>query len=193
MMMSVYRQGRTRSQLDHLACLDMAASAIDLDLITFAFMNSKPTIVGLEGGTAVIKPLEPGDEALSFEGLYDTAVSGHDFERLKRHKVQFPGELKPRLYETRLVLDVGFHPQVRVRITAKNEQAARTKLRALMQPDQAFNQRLIEELSIQVFNSDETSIACGGFLCVDDPAPDGSPEWTFIPWPAEPPEAAGKT
>ena len=58
MMMSVYRQGRTRSQLDHLACLDMAASAIDLEFITFAFMNSKPTIVGLEGGTAVIKPLE---------------------------------------------------------------------------------------------------------------------------------------
>ena len=95
MLMSVYRQGWTRSQLDHLACMEMAASAIDLDLITFSFLNSKPTIVGLEGATAVIKPLEPGDEAHTFDSLYDIAVSQHDFERLKRHKVQSPDEFNP--------------------------------------------------------------------------------------------------
>ena len=155
-------------------------------------MNSKPTIVGLEGGTAVIKPLEPGDEAFSFESLYDTAVSAHEFERLKRHKVQSPDEMKPRLYETSLVLDVAFHPQVRVRLTAMNEQAVRSTLRRLMGPGQAFYQRLVEEMANQIFASDDVNIACGGFLAVDDPAPDGTPEWQFLPWPSEPPPAAAE-
>ncbi len=190
MMLSVYRQGRPRSQLDHLACMDMAASAVDLDLITFSFINGKPVIAGLEGATAVIKPLEAGDEAFTFETLYDTAVSQHDFERLQRHQVQSPSELKPRLYETSLVLDVGFHPQVRVRLTAMNEQAVRSTLRRLMEPGQAFYQRLVEEMANQIFASDDVNIACGGFLAVDDPAPDGTPEWQFLPWPSEPPPEA---
>jgi len=173
--------------------MDMAASAVDLDLITFSFINAKPVIAGLDGATAVIKPLEAGDEALSFETLYDTAVSGHEFERLKRHKVQFPDELKPRLYETVLVLEVGFHPHVRIRIPAKNEQAVRSKLRELMEPGQPFYQRLVEELANQIFASDDITLASQGFLTVDDPAPDGSPEWEFVPWPAEPPAAEDKT
>ncbi len=186
MLMSVYRQGRTRSQLDHLACMEMAASAIDLDLITFSFLNSKPTIVGLEGATAVIKPLEPGDEAHTFDSLYDIAVSQHDFERLKRHKVQSPDEFKPRLYEVVIVANVDFCPQVRVRITAKDEAAARIKLRSLMQPDHAFNQRLVKEVCNQIFASDETKMVTAGFLTVDDPAPDDAPEWDFVPWSGDP-------
>ncbi len=188
MRMSVFRQGRTRSELDHLACMDTAASAVDLDLITFSFINGKPVIAGLEGATAVIKPLEAGDEALSFEGLYDSAVSAHDYERLKRHKVTLPDHLKPRLYEASLILEVGFNPQVRVRITAKDDATARSKLRELMAPEHAFHQRLIEELSNQIFASDEIRLTTAGFLTVDDPAPDGTPEWDFIPWP-KPPEA----
>ena len=88
MMLSVYRQGRTRSELDHNACIELAATSDDIELITFSFLNGKPALVGLNGGTAVVKPQEPGDEALSFESLYDTAVSGHEFQRLQRHQVK---------------------------------------------------------------------------------------------------------
>jgi hypothetical protein len=180
MMMSVYRQGRTRSQLDHLACIDMAATAEDSDLITFALLNAKPTIVGLEGGTAVIKPLEAGDEAFTFETLYDTAVSAHDFDRLKRHQVRSPDELKPRLYELVIVANIDFCPQVRVRLKAKDEHDARIRLRKLMEPG-LFSQRMVEEMAKQIFDSDHTEIATPGFLCVDDPSPDSAPDWDFIP------------
>ena len=191
MLMSVYRQGRTRSELDHLACMDMAASAVDLDLITFSFINGKPVIAGLEGATAVIKPLEPGDEAHTFETLYDVALSQHDFERLKRHQVKSPDELKPKLFEAVIVEDIGFHPQVRVRLKAKDEAAVRAKLRELMQPGQAFLQRLVEEMAAEIFNSNDTTMATAGWLTVDDPARDNAPEWQFMDWPKEPPPPAG--
>jgi len=192
MRMSVFRQGRTRSELDHLACMDMAASAVDLDLITFCFINGKPVIAGLEGATAVIKPLEAGDEALSFETLYDTAVSQHDFDRLKRHQVQSPDELKPRLYEFVIVANIDFCPQVRVRLKAKDEHDAHIRLRKLMEPG-LFSQRMVEEMAKQIFDSDHTEIATPGFLCVDDPAPDNAPDWNFIPWPTDLPAPAAKT
>jgi hypothetical protein len=187
MMMSVFRQGRTRSQLDHLACIDLAASSADVDLITFSFLNNKPALVGLNGAQAVVKPEEPGDEAYSFETLYDTAVSQHVFARLQRHGVQSPDELKPRLYEAWLTIDIQVPPRVRIRLTAKDEPAARVKLRGLMAPGQAFNQRLLEEVANQLFDPDRTSVVTAGFLTVDDPAPDGSPEWDFVSGSVDPP------
>ena len=186
MMISVYRQGRTRSQLDHLACMDMAASAVDLDLITFSFINGKPVIAGLEGATAVIKPLEPGDEAFTFETLYDIALSQHDFERLKRHQVQSPNELKPRLYEAVIVAT-----SVSTRRCAFVSRR-RNRLRSALAPQADAAGPGVSPTpgrrdGKQNLNSNDTTIASGGFLTVDDPARDNAPEWQFMEWPKEPP------
>jgi len=135
----------------------------------------------------VIKLLEPGDEAHSFETLYDTAVSVHDFERLRTHDVKSVEDLKPRLYELVLIAEINMQPQVRVRLKATDERRVRAKLRELMQPGQAFLQRLIEEMSVQIFNSNDTTMATPGFLEVADPAPDVAPDWDFLPFPGEVP------
>jgi len=180
MMLSVWRQGRARSQLDHLACIDLAASSADIDLITFCALNGKPALVGLNGAQAVIKPEEAGDETHSFESLFDAAVSQHEYGRLQRHGVKSVDELKPRLYEAWLTIDIQIPPRVRIRLTAKDEPAARVKLRRLMAPGQAFNQRLLEEVANQLFDPDRTSVVTAGFLAVDDPAPDGSLDWDFV-------------
>jgi hypothetical protein len=189
MMMSVFRQGRTRSEIDHLACIDLAATSEDIELITFSYLNEKPALVGLTGGTAVVKPQEAGDEALSFDTLYDTALTAHEFARLQRHGVKSPEDLGDRLYETEIVMEVSFHPRAVIRLRAKDETAARAKLHALMQPGQVFLQRLCEEFCQQIVNSDYTSISSAGWLGVCDPAPASVPEWDFGPFDDGEPDA----
>jgi hypothetical protein len=181
MMLSVYRQGRARSELDHNACIELAATSDDAELITFSFLNNKPALVGLNGGTAVVKPQEPGDEVLSFEKLFDTAVSGHEFGRLQRHNVRVPEQLGDRLYEMDIVLEVEFHPRARFRLRAKNQPAAQAKLRAMLKADHPFLQRLWEEFCQQIVTSNDISMSFSGWQCVDDPAPADAPDWDFGP------------
>jgi hypothetical protein len=177
MMMSVFRQGRPRSQLDHLACLDIAASPIDLELITFAFMNAKATLVGMDGAEAIIKPLDAGDEAMSFEALYDSCITIRDLETMARHKVTSPDALKSLLYQADLVFQVDFHPRVRLNLRAKDERDFRDQTKLL--DNDAFKQRLTEEFANQIFTSEDVSLTTAGPLKIGDPAPDDAPEWDF--------------
>jgi hypothetical protein len=192
MMMSVFRQNRTRSELDHLACIDLAATSEDVELVTFAMLNNKPALVGLNGGTAVVKPQEPGDVALSFEKLFDTAVSGHEFGRLQRHQVKLPEQLGDRLYETDIVLEVEFHPRARFRLRAKDQPTAQAKLRQMMKTDHPFLQRLLEEFCQQIVTSDDISMSFSGWQCVDDPAPANAPEFDLGPSDDGEPDAQAK-
>jgi hypothetical protein len=179
MMMSVFRQGRPRSQLDHLACMDIAASTLDLELITFAFMNAKATLVGMDGAEAIIKTLDAGDEAMSFEALYDSCITIRDLETMQRHKVTSPDALKSLLYQADLVFQVDFYPRVRLNLRAKDEQDFRDRLTVLLDND-AFKLRLTEELANQIFTSEEVSLKSAGPLKIGDPAPDDAPEWDFV-------------
>jgi hypothetical protein len=106
-MLSVYTQAtkpgeRRDEQVDHLKLMNQAADSEQLSMILpCARRIQKPTLVALRGGTAVIKPFEAGDEGLSFEALYDTAITARDYKRMAKHNVSSPEELPPPLWRIR--------------------------------------------------------------------------------------------
>ena len=180
MMMSIFRQGRPPSQLDHLACLKLATEEHDLDLITWSFLNEKPVLTALDRVACIIKPLESGDEGMSFDSLYDTAVTLRDFNRMKAHKVQSPAAIGPVLYETVLVAEVSFNPRVMIRLKALDEKTARAAIQVLIdQPD--FREELVREMVSQICNSGDVRWVTAGYLKVDDPAPAQDPDWVIVP------------
>lgn len=180
MMMSVFRQGRPTTQQDHLVCLRLAKEAHDLDLITWSFLNEKPVLTALEHVACIIKPMEAGDEGMSFDSLYDTALTLRDFKRMKEHKVQSPDAIGPSLYETTLVCEVEFNPRVHVQLKALDDTDARARMQKLIDTPE-FREKLVLELVYQVCNSDNATWSTAGYLKVDDVAPAAEPDWAIIP------------
>ena len=64
MMMSVFPQDRARYELDHLNCIAGAATPENADLVVLAVDTKHSVLVGLDTQSAVIKPVEDGDDRL---------------------------------------------------------------------------------------------------------------------------------
>ena len=65
MMMSVRRQGRPTSQMDHLTVLKLATEQHHLDLITLAFPNERPVVNVLEHAACIINPKNPATPGIT--------------------------------------------------------------------------------------------------------------------------------
>jgi hypothetical protein len=176
MMMSVFRQGRPTTQLDHLAALKLTTETHDLDLITWAFLNEKAVLTALDQTACIVKPLESGDEGMSFESLYDVAITPRDLRRMAAHKVTDPKDIGAVLFEAELIFDIDFHPRIMVHLKARDDPDAEAVLtRLLKEPE--FRQRLANVFCNFVFTHPNTNLRTPGFLKIEDPAPADAPEW----------------
>jgi hypothetical protein len=179
MMMSVYTQGEVTRQLDHLICIRAAVDAESVAMITFALMHGKPVLVGIDGAQSVVKPLENGDDGLSFESLYDDAISGDDYRKMEKAKVTARADIPPAIYEAAIHFRVNATPKLRVRIKARNEAVARSVLRSLF-GDDTFIARVTTAIAKQLSEfTDVEAVTSGGFR-IEDMAPPDAPDWAIV-------------
>ena len=92
-MMSAYRQAEPMLAIEHAACIEGATTEQDVELIMMALTCEKPALIGLNGHSTIIKPAVDGDEAFSFEALYDVALTQADMQRMQRANVSSPDEI----------------------------------------------------------------------------------------------------
>jgi hypothetical protein len=184
MMLSVFRQGGRTQQLDHLAVIDLAVDDEAAQMVLFSRLRGKPTLVGLSDGQAIIKPLETGDDTLSFEGLFDTCVSIREYRRLIQHRKSDPADLPPFIYEIDIVADVGFSPTVRLRLKAKDDQDVKARLEALFnllnEDSEGFREAITDEIAAQLFRSDQLRLTTPGAFRTDEASGD-EPDWELVP------------
>ena len=84
-MMSVYRQRQaTPLQMAMTDCLGAAVTEEDTALIGLSVRSKKPALIGLDNLASIIKPVEEGDERLTFEALYDTCLTRVDLQKMKQ-------------------------------------------------------------------------------------------------------------
>jgi hypothetical protein len=176
MIMSIFRQGRPTTQLDHIAALKLATTEEDLDLITFAFLHEEAVLTALEQEACIVKPLESGDEGMSFASLYDVAITLRDFNRMKKHNVTDPQNFGDVLYEAELIFDIDFVPQIMVHLKARDDQDAEAKMTRLLKETE-FRTRLATVFCNFVFSHPDMNLRSPGFLKIEDPAPADAPEW----------------
>jgi hypothetical protein len=142
---------------------------------------NKPTLVGLKEGAAVIKPLEPGDEGLSFETLYDTAITARDFKRMAKYKVSSPEELPLPLWRVRC--GITNLPVISPYLKAENRADIPSRLHKLVR-DENFLVELVDRI-IKLWLKEMTGPEDGvvfeeqAYRVTDNPPPD-SPEWSFV-------------
>lgn len=184
MMLSVFRQGGRTQQLDHLAVIDLAVDDEATQMVLYCRLHSKPTLVGLSDGQAIIKPLETGDDTLSFEALFDTCVSMREYRRLVQHKKSDTADLPPWIFDVDVVAQISFNPTIHLRMKAKDDVDLKRKLSAmfnLLNPDaEAFLLQLTDELVNQMLRSDSMKLTTGGGIRIDE-ATDDDPDWAIVP------------
>ena len=179
MMMSVYTQGEGTRQLDHLICIRAAVDAESVAMVTFAVMHGKPVLVGIDGAQAIVKPLEAGDDGLSFESLYDDAVSGDDYRKMEKAGVTAREDIPPAIYQAVIHFAVNATPQVRVRIKARNDAAARSALRGLFE-DETFLAQVTTAIAKQLSEFTDVEAVTSGGLRIEDVAGPDTPDWQII-------------
>ncbi len=180
MIMSVFRQGRPRLEVDHLALMAQAPNADDISMISWAVTNPKPVLASYEDTAAVIKNLEAGDDGLSFEALYDHSLSLRDMRRMRAHNVDSPDKLHSGLFRARLIIDVGdFVPSFIMQLKAKDDADAKAQLIAITrQPE--FRAVFLERLVTALWEADGVHLGTTGMLKMDDIAPEDHPDWQFV-------------
>src|SRR3954471_7685080 len=135
--MSLFRQGEgPPHEADHLDCMKIAATMEDSDMVLHAKLNDATMLVGLETGQVVIKQAKEGDEALRFEDLYDTAISQHEFDLMRKQKVRSREDLAPEHFELRLVLRPTEEPvRLGLRVKAKSQYEVPALVKRLARED----------------------------------------------------------
>jgi hypothetical protein len=182
MKMSVFRQGRERAEMDHLACIERAVNNETIHMILHAHLQNQAVLVGLECGEAIIKPFAEGDDRLSFEDLYDTCVSLREFRRMRALKVTSRSEFPPHLYELSVAIEPTVAPIARLRMKARSDLEVRAKLLGLVHSNPDFRQRLVSAwVHWMMHSDDEANIIHRGALKIEENAPADAPDWEFLP------------
>ena len=181
MKMAVFRQGQKPEIADHLDVIRQSKAIEEVNLISWSLVSARPVLAGYRDAQAVIKLWQEGDEAQSFEALYDDAVTLRDLRRMMAHEVQLPEDIGPGLFEGRVVFDIAFRPSIRIQVPAATEAEARDKLRGIInQPE--IRGEIISRVAVQIFEADDAdlTVTCKGMLRVSDVAPKNCPPYIFI-------------
>jgi hypothetical protein len=179
-MMTVLRQAQALQSLEHR---DLAKLAIDneaVSMILFARELGKPTLVGLAGGQAIVKPREAGDEGYSFESLFDTAITIKEYRAMTEHEVTSVEEIPLSVYEVVIAVQVEETPQLKVRLNAKSDVDVHSRLKRLVNGNPEFREELIRRLITQVLDAPNVTILYGSAYRSRDAAEPGAPDWGFM-------------
>lgn len=146
MMMSVFPQDRPRYELDHLNCIAGAATPENADLVVLAVDTKHSVLVGLDTQSVVIKPVEDGDDRLSYIALYDTCYTTADLQRMKRAGAFTPEDAPLDTFQLDLDFAIEGTFGVSVKLRALHHGDARVRLRSLLEHDVMFRDAVIEEV-----------------------------------------------
>lgn len=147
--LSVYRQ-RTpgRSQIEVAQAFRDATTEQDVQLIGLSMQLEKPVLVGLSGAVVIIQPAVDGDEAHSFEALFDTALTVSDLRRMQAADVNDPSHLPKVVWHVVFDCPIETVLKVHCRVLAKEADSAhlRNTLKALANDSEAFNKDFAEAI-----------------------------------------------
>jgi hypothetical protein len=180
MMMSVFRQGGRYQKLDHLVCLERSTTDHTTRMILHARLHNTPTLVGLQDGQAIIKPLEDGDESLSFEGLFDTCLSLREWQRMQAAGVKDLAQVPDALFIARISMEIAFIPEVHVKFKARDDIAAKAVLGRLLSENNEFINELAEAISRQLIEADYAKISSLGGKRIAETTTEDTPDWEIL-------------
>jgi hypothetical protein len=145
-MMSVYQRAQPVRQVDHLDCIGASGTREDTHLLRLALRENHPVLIGLDGQHSIAKPVEEGDESLTFETLFDTCYTIADLQRMQQAGVDTPKDIPPQTYRVELGVPISFIAAIDLAISSKNMGETRPTLRKLINEDLILREELVSQL-----------------------------------------------
>ena len=105
---AVYRQRRDMITMSPGEVVRNADTPEDVRMTTLVLRPDQPdpVLLGLDGHPSIVKRYEEGDEELTFEQLYDRALTLADYHRMREHRVSRKADLPPGTYRVEVELAI---------------------------------------------------------------------------------------
>lgn len=188
--LSVYQAQRPLRHYAEADCFAACGNKQDIALLKLSIRTGHPVLIGLDGENTIVKPAGEGDEATSFEALYDTCHTVRDLDRMKAAGVDDPTLVPLETYRldvrTDIVLPIGFP----MAITARNSGDCRARLRELLEKDpmfrEAISQRILEIISLWLRHDPDSpdlyvrEATAHGYEPLDPPLTPEGPQWRLL-------------
>jgi len=184
MKLSVYRQGEAFTTMEEAEAIRDTSTLDDIDMIYLAAQLDKPALIGLNGRYAIVKKFAEGDEAHSFDALYDNnnCLTISDLKRQRQDNPQDPDHIPDHLYRVTLNVPAAAVLSVIVRVRATDRPELLSKLRHLHKTDRDFLQEFYKALQKALENQLDYGHAEYVYDTIEEekepPKPD-TPDWAF--------------
>ena len=180
--LSVYRQGQALTRMEEHEIIRDASTLDDIDIVYLAIKHDKPALIGLKGEYAIVKNHVDGDEAHSFQALYDSpnCLTISDLMRMRQADVKDPEHLPEKVFRVQFSVPAGAVLNVFGQIKALGRPELISKVKQFMDDEQflkEFYDALMQALLGQV-EFGHTKYIMNSIEEMKDPPPD-APEWRF--------------
>lgn len=180
--LSVFRQQKPMIKIELPVAIQAATTEQDLDvLMKLGMRTDKPVLIGLDAQPSIVKKYVEGDETLSFEALYDTALTVNDLQKMERAGVPSPDAIPREMFHIDLQVGIDCVIDLRLLVAAAEHGEVRRQLRDLHNTDPMFREALHEAIvaglrrqDVDLVFSTHEITQTGSFL------EEGKPTWEFL-------------
>jgi hypothetical protein len=145
-MMSVFQARQPVKQYAEPDCFAACGSTQDVQLIKLSIKTGHPVLIGLDGQNSICKPSADGDEAQSFEALYDTCYTTSHLVRMQQAGVDDPAKIPLDVYTFQTEFEIAVACRITIALAASSSGNALTRFRDLLDTDIKFREAVNEEI-----------------------------------------------
>jgi hypothetical protein len=181
MNLSVFRQQTPMFQLGLAACIKAATTQQDIDLILkLAMTTDKPVLIGLDGHVSIVKVYAEGDENLSFEALYDTALTEHDLEKMQRSRAASPDAILLEKFRVEMIVAIDCTLDIPLMLAATNHGDVRKRLRDLVNGEDPDFREALHAAIVEGLRKQDVTYAIRDASQMHAFVEEGKPTWKFL-------------
>jgi hypothetical protein len=185
-MMSVFQARQPVKQYAEPDCFAACGSTQDVQLIKLSIKTGHPVLIGLDGQNSICKPSAEGDEAQSFEALYDTCYTTSHLVRMQQAGVDDPAKIPLDVYTLQTEFDIAVACRITIALAASSSGDALTRLRELLDTDIMFRETVNEEIlkivAGYLVHSSDFDVRIGSTQVgdIEPPLDPNGPQWRIL-------------
>lgn len=183
MMITIYRRRQEPEALEDPAVIAKCKNREEDALFGLAIQTGKPVLMTLGGESVIVKIADAGDDKLSYDALYDTALTATDLQRMKEAGVEQPEDVPLETFDVDVAFAIEGTFSVLVRLTAPTNRDVKQRIKNLHASDAVFREELFNALYEAMRHDGDLVVAIQEVHVNLDPdeqlKPDG-PQWEIV-------------
>ena len=146
MMVTVYRRRQPPQALADTTVIKSCRNREEDAMFGLAIRTGQPVLMTLDGESSIVKIAADGDEKLSYDALYDTALTATDLRRMNEAGVERPEDVPLETFDADVAFAIEGTFSVLLRVAASSNRAVKQRIKDLHESDVVFREELYNAL-----------------------------------------------